>query len=481
MSTERHALAQNTAIQVVGKILGTILGLASFWFLIHSLDDGGYGALTKAQTYASVFAILVDFGLTLTTAQMISEPGADEKKVLGTILSVRTVSAFLFLSIAPISALFLPTTFQENVAILCFSGSFFFSSIAQVFVGVFQKRLMLARATIAETMNRLVVFLAIVAVWYWHLGLAAAASTFVIGGLVHVIIMLTGVKKHVPFKLSFDRYIAKTIFLKSWPIGVSIFFNLLYLKGDILFMWLFGRSDVEIGYYGGAYKVLDVVTTIPVTLMGLLLPLLVSAWESKNRVLFFKRMQDGFDVLSMLGIPFAFGSIFCGVAVMTLIKSSLGPAGQVLAILGPTATAGFFGALFCYTIVAIQKQRQMTWAYAFVATLTILGYAIFIPRFGMWAAAAMSLFAETLIGLIAAAVVLRTTHWRPNFILPIKAIGASLGMSIALFALKDSAAWISVPIGGLLYISMLGVLGGPSPKSLLRIFRPNTDIVHTTE
>ncbi len=477
MSTERTELARNTAIQVIGKVIGTILGLATFWFLIHSLDDAGYGALTKAQTYAAVFGILVDFGLTLTTTQMISEPGANEKKILGTVLSIRVVSAIAFLSIAPISALFLPTTPAERMAILYFALAFFFASFAQVLVGVFQKRLALTQATLAETANRFVAFLGVIAVWKWNLGLAAASFAFVLGGMVHVALMIRGVHTYIPITFTFDRAIAKTLLRKSWPIGVSIFFNLIYLKGDVLFMWLFGRSDVEIGYYGGAYKIIDVMTTVPTTLMGLLLPLLVSAWESRNRVLFEKRMQDGLDVLAMLGIPFAFGSAICGVAVMTLIKSSLAPAGQILALLGPTATAVFLGSLFSYTVVAIGKQRVMTWAYAFVATVTIAGYAIFIPNFGMWAAAAMSLVAETLIGIIAAIVVLRVTKWRPNLRLTAKTLLASVVMGLVLFTIRDMVAWISVPIGIAVYIATLAALGGPSPKSLLRIFRPSTNVL----
>ncbi len=477
MSTERTELARNTAIQVIGKIVGTILGLATFWFLIHSLGDAGYGVLTKAITYASVFGILVDFGLTLTTAQMISEPGADEKKILGTILSIRALSGAAFLSLAPLSAFFLPTTPVERMAILCFAASFFFASFAQVLVGVFQKRLALTQATLAETANRFVAFLGVLAVWNWNLGLVAASFAFVLGGIVHVLLMVRGVQSYVPITFTFDRTIAKTLLRKSWPIGISIFFNLIYLKGDVLFMWLFGRSDLEIGYYGGAYKIIDVLTTVPTTLMGLLLPLLVSAWESRNRVLFEKRMQDGLDVLAMLGIPFAFGSAICGVAVMTLIKSSLAPAGQILAILGPTATAVFLGSLFSYTVVAIGKQRLMTWAYAFVSTVTIAGYAIFIPNYGMWAAAAMSLVAETLIGIIAAVVVLRVTKWRPNLRLAAKTLLASIVMGLVLFTIRDIAAWISVPVGILVYIAALAALGGPSPKSLLRIFRPSTNVL----
>lgn len=477
MSTERQALAKNTTIQVIGKTLGTILGLASFTLLIHSLDDAGFGALTKAQTFASVFAILVDFGLTLTTAQMISEPDADEKNILGTMFTLRAVTAFLFLSIAPITALFLPVSADFKIAVLCFAGSFFFSSIAQVFVGVFQKRLMLTRATIAETTNRLVSFLGVLAVWYWHLGLGAAAFAFVLGGIVHLALMTHSVNRHVTLRPTFNISIAKNIITQSWPIGISIVFNLLYLKGDILFMWIFGRSDVEIGYYGGAYKIVEVVSSVPTTLMGLLLPLLVSAWATKNKHLFAERMQNGFDVLAILGIPFAFGSIFAGVAVMTFLKHSWTPAGQILAILGPTATAGFLGALFCYTVVAIGKQKTMTFAYASVAILTCLGYALFIPRFGMWAAASMSLFSESLIAIIAAIIVMETTSWKPNLTMVTKSLIASLAMSLLLLILQGLSALIIVPIGALTYIAVLASLGGPSPKSLVKLFRPSTGLV----
>ena len=58
------------------------------------------------------------------------------------------------------------------------------------------------------------------------------------------------------------------------------------------------------------------------------------------------------------------------------VKQLMAPAGQILAILGPTATAVFLGSLFSYTVNAIGKQRVMTFAYAFVATLTLIGYAI---------------------------------------------------------------------------------------------------------
>ena len=95
----------------------------------------------------------------------------------------------------------------------------------------------------------------------------------------------------------------------------------------------------------------------------------------------------------------------------------------------------------------------------------------------MWAAAAMSLFAETLIGIIAAVFVIRHTQWKPDLRMFAKCLGASLVMAFGLYALRDASALISVPIGTILYITALAALGGPSPKSLLRLFRPDPGIV----
>ena len=113
----------------------------------------------------------------------------------------------------------------------------------------------------------------------------------------------------------------------------------------------------------------------------------------------------------------------------------------------------------------------------FVATITIAGYAIFIPNYGMWAAAAMSLVAETLIGIIAAIVVLYTTKWKPNLRITTKTIVASIIMAAVLITIRDVSALISVPIGIAVYIAALAALGGPSPKSFLHMFRPSTSVL----
>ena len=76
---KNKALAQNTAIQIGGKMLAVIIGIVTVTLLTRFLGTSGYGQLTIILSYLSIFAVVVDFGLTLTTVQMISEKEADEK------------------------------------------------------------------------------------------------------------------------------------------------------------------------------------------------------------------------------------------------------------------------------------------------------------------------------------------------------------------------------------------------------------------
>ena len=134
------ALAKNSILQIGGRLLGTAFGLVTFYFMLHFFGTDGFGAYTTGMTYVTIFAIIVDFGLTLTTTQMISEKGADEAKLLGNLVSLRTITAIIFMSLCPITAYFIPQSQGLMGVIVVGSITYFISAIAQMFQGVFQKR-----------------------------------------------------------------------------------------------------------------------------------------------------------------------------------------------------------------------------------------------------------------------------------------------------------------------------------------------------
>lgn len=472
MSEVAHKLAKNTVIQVAGKALGTVLSLATFAILVNHLEVEGFGALTIALNFAAMLGVLVDFGITLTATTMISEPDADEEQLLGNFLTLRILSAFVFLAIGAGLVFFFPYTLEVKIAAAVACASFFFGSVASMFIGVFQKRLTLASAVLAENLNRLVVVLAAFGISLMTPSVIAAAGIFVAGGVVQLCITLTAVGRYLHVRPQVSFALWKEIIRRSWPIGVSIAFNLVYLKGDIFFMSLYDVSDRAIGLYGAAYKVVDVVTTVPVMFMGLLLPLLTFTWAKGDRTGFGEHLQRGFDAFALLALPFAFGSIATGGALLALVHADLRDAGPILAVLGPATAVVFFGSLFGHAVVAIHRQRTMIVGYLAVAVLATVGYVLFIPNGGILAAAWVTLFSETLIMLITAVAVRTVSGVRIRSATLLRALGASLVMFGVLRTLPWPHVLVAILAGGAVYFLALWAFGGPGPKTLLRLMLP---------
>ena len=233
------ALAQNAAIQIIGKTAATLLGVFTVAILARHLGVEGYGQFTIALSFLSIFAVIVDFGLTLTTTQMISEKEADEATLLGNLLTLRIISAVVFLALAPVVALVFPYDNVIQLAIAIGAFSYLFGTTAQMFVGVFQKRMLMSRVVIAELANRTAVLIGVLFAPYFGFGVVDIVWLLVIGNAIQLLLMLWQTKVLVAFKPKLNTAIWKKIILRSWPIGASIFFNLIYLRGDIVFLSIF--------------------------------------------------------------------------------------------------------------------------------------------------------------------------------------------------------------------------------------------------
>ncbi len=472
MSELNKKLATNTLWQIIGKGLGTALSLVTFIFLLKYLHTEGLGALSIALTYGSIFAIIVDFGLTLTTAQMIAEPNANENRILSGILSFRVLSAFLFLGLGALLVFLFPYSPDVKLAAVISCASFFFGSVASMFAGVFQKRLAVHYVVIAETLNRSLVFVLAALLPLLQPSIIIAAGIFVAGSIVQLTITFYAVLKFSHVRPKIDLTIWRTAITRTWPIGLSTIFNLVYLKGDVFFMSLLHVSNHDLGLYAAAYKFVDVVTTIPVMFMGLMLPLLTLAWTSHNKVDFKAHLQRGFDGLMLLAMPYAFGAIALGGPLLALIDPDLFPGGRVLALLGPATAAVFISALFGHTIVAIHKQRPMILGYLFVAIVATIGYVYGITHFGMIAAAWVTLISESLIAIITASVVLLTTKIKLSLKKLCAALLASLAMYLAITLIPLPHVILSIIFGIAVYVTVLPLFGGPNPKQLLQLVSP---------
>jgi O-antigen/teichoic acid export membrane protein len=236
-------------------------------------------------------------------------------------------------------------------------------------------------------------------------------------------------------------------------------FNLIYLRGDVIVMKIVGRPEAEIGWYGAAYKPLDVITVIPIIFMGLVLPLFVHAWSGKDRDRVQRIIQRATDAVGLLSWPTLAGGIVLATPLMLFISGpEYAPSGPLLALLVVAAFMVFYGSLFGHLIVGIGKQKIMTWFYAADAMVSIALYFILIPRFGATAAALVTIFSEAIIAVAATAIVLATVKIRPSLKISGKAIIAAAIMGIIINAFPGIHVLVRILIGIVVYgILLIGL------------------------
>lgn len=458
MATLTSKIASNTFVQMIARACTTILGLIGFSVLARYLGAAGYGAFTTATGFLQFFGILVDFGLTLTAAQMIAEPNADESRIMGNIFTLRFISGAAFFGLAALSGFFMPYPMEVKLGIAIGSIAYLGMTQSNALLGIFQKYLKMHLAAIAEVVSRAVLLIMIIIAATFDLGLLGAIGAMIVANVVLVIISYTFAQHIVGFRLRFEPAFARELLRRSWPIGLSIAFNLVYLRGDIVILSLF-REPVEIGLYGAAYRVLDVITVIPMMFMGLVLPILVEAWKRHDLETFRRRLQKAFDFSALVALPLAGGAFVLGRKIMMFVAGTeFRASGDLLAVLIVAAFALFFSGLYGHTIVAIGKQRQAIWAYGLNAGLAVIGYFVLIPRVGASGAAWVTVFSEIFIAILLFILTYRFTRVLPNLVVTGKCLGATVLMALVLLALPAWHVIVLVILGSAAYTLFLFLL-----------------------
>jgi O-antigen/teichoic acid export membrane protein len=469
-------IAYNTIIQIIGKIISTALGLVSVGMITRYLGTTGFGEYTTILTFISFFAIIADLGLTLVTVQLISQPNCDEKRILGNLLGLRLISALFFIGLAPITVFFFPYSSAIKIGVVIASLSFFFVAQNQILVGLFQKRLRMDKVSIAEVVNRLALVGMVIFVIRANYGLNGVIIATVIASFINFLLHYIFSRQFVKIKLQFDLKYWQEIVKKTWPLAVTIVFNLIYLKTDTLLLSIIKRKSeigiiAEVGLYGAAYKVIDVLITFPFIFAGIVLPVMTAAWANKNKEEFKKILQKAFDVMALIAIPLAIGTQLLATQVITLVMGKeFAMAGPILQILILAASIIFLGNMFAHAVIAIDKQREIISAYIFVAITSVIGYLIFIPQYSYFGAAYVTIYSELAISLASFLLVYKNTKFIPRMEVLYKSILASLVMLASIYLTYlfiSHNLFIVLAIAIITYFIFLIIFRGLKKKDLL--------------
>lgn len=476
-------IAYNTIIQIISKIIATILGLLTVAIITRYLGDEGYGQYTTIITFLSFFGIIADMGLTLITVQMISRPDIQEEKILSNLITLRFITALVFLVLAPVIALLFPYNQLIKTGIAITAASFLFTALNQILIGLFQKDLRMDKVSIAEVASRTLLlagsFLSLKNGW----GLNGILWSTVASSLANFAWLYLSTRSKVKLRLRFDKDIWLKTFRLSWPLAITISLNLIYLKSDTLLLSVIPRESeigiiAEVGLYGAAYKVIDVLVTIPFMFSGLILPFLTKAWAEKNKEKFNNITRRSFELLFMFVVPMVIGTQIISDKLMRLIA---GPefiqSGPILKLLIWACFFIFIGNIFAHGIIALNRQKNIIKAYIFTAISSLALYLFLIPKFSYYGAAWITIYSEAVIAVASIMLIRRETGYKFEFIPIIKfsAAGILMGLIVKYFnAYYDISIALDLLIGIIAYPLLLLLMKAISPGDILILLNKKT-------
>jgi len=469
--TLTKTIAKNTFWQIIGKIIGTALGVITIALLTRYLGREGFGHYATALAFMQFFGVLVDMGLYLVCLREISANLDKESFIVSNIFTIRFISAIIFLGGGALLIFAFPYPPEVKWTAVIVSVAFFFLSLVQILTSVFQKYLKMDLVALAEVIHRALFFLITWLFVIYKGNLPYLVLNGVIGSIFYFGILWFLVKKFVKIAWAFDFKYWKIIFHKTWPIALGIALNLVYFRADTIILSLC-QPAAHVGIYSAPYRMLEILAAFPHMFMGLVTPILTAAWIGKNLEGFKSIMQRTFDFFMILIVPMVLGSIPLSRKIMLLISGTeFIASGDILPILMLATGLIFLGIMFTYTLVILEKQKTMLKYYLIAAIASLIGYFIFIPKFTYFGAAWVTVIIEGFIALIAIVLTYRFSQTKISLVILGKCLISGIVMTAVIYLLPDWPVLILILLAAIIYGAMMILIKGLDKNLLIAIIK----------
>ncbi len=494
MSTARKILS-NTVAQIIGKAFVAMLGLVVVKISTQYLGKAGFGSYSFIYEFLAFFGIAADLGLFTIAVKEMSENEDKIQKIIGNILSLRTILVATTMLAAVVTIFLIPhykgTLIPIGTAIAAITV--FLTIINGTLTSVLQTKLKMEISSIATVIGKIfsVGFMVYVVFFGFpndtEMGFYMLILAGVIGMTINLLITNHYVKKIAPINYQFDIKLWKNILKKSAPYGLALILNTIYFRIDSILIFNM-RSEEELGLYSVAMKMLESLAILPLYFMNSVLPTLTkSIKEGTDR--YKKVISYAFDFLASLSVPMVIGGTILAYPIIFIVSTpeflsriSEGFYGSDIAfqILIFALFFQFLNVLFAFILIAIDKQTKLLYVNLIGVIFNLAANFAVIPTYGFRGAAFTSVISEMII-LIATFAVAR--HYL-KFSLSIKnfskiLFSASL-MGASVYYLQPLTYsfvqnWnvlLLIPIGILIYTASLFATGMVD-KEMLKILRKN--------
>ncbi len=446
-------IAKNTALLFLAQIISYLL---AFFYTIYSaryLGVAGFGILSFALAFVSIFGVLGDMGLGTLAVREVAREKSVASKYLVNMLSLKILLALLTALIIIIAINLLNYPSETIYAVYWAALFIIFTTISQIFYSIFQAHEKMEYQSIGTILNSIILFAGVFYAIKMGFNAAGFAAIYAVASAAVLVFcfLICYWKFFVP-RMEFDWSFLKPVIREAWPFAVSGLFITIYFWIDSVILSLIHGNEA-VGYYNVAYRLLLVLLVIPTILNIAVFPVMSQYYVSAKDSLKIA-YEKYFIYMFMVGVPIGVGvTLLANDLILTFFGAQYTNSILALQILVWASVLIFMGSSIARLLESSNKQLIITKMTAICAVLNIILCLTLIPTYSYIGASIATVLTE-FAGLILGFMVLSRVGYgfsRKNIISAIKIVIAGLIMGIFIVSFHYLNIFILVLGGVVVY------------------------------
>ncbi len=451
--TTGQTIAKNTFWLVFGQIFSKLIKAILLVYAARVMGTTEWGTFSYVLSLAGLLTIFMDFGVNAIVTRESSRDIQAQKIYFSTALIVKVI---LFFIIAVLAFIVSPYFIKQHEIIILIP-------LAVIMLGLDGLRdfgASLSRAWermeiesfIQVFTNAMIVFAGLAALYF-----ARTAGSLTWGYIVGV--GLGTVAAFYPFRSyfknlwkNFDIHLIKKIFISSWPFGMLGVMGAIMLNTDTVMVGWY-RSIDDVGFYGAAQRVIQLVYLVPGLLSVAFFPAMSRAIKDSD--LMRRLLERSISIMTLFAVPLTIGgALLAGDITLLLYGPSYMPAAGALRLLSLTFLPVFLAAMFGNAIFALNKEKKLI-LYVLIGIFgNFLFNLLLIPILGIEGAALSTVLNQIILTLYLIYFLRKELHFRILHQIE-KLAGATIFMAIILLVLRAVGVHVYLNV----FVSMLVYLG----------------------
>lgn len=451
VAVSRRRLTLATGIQLGGRVLGALLGVVVAASLARSLTRPAFGELSLALTILALASSLADLGMSQIAVREMARRPQDRKAIAGALCAAQFAMGVVLGLIGVGIAFALMGGTQPRIMAVFVMATMPVGAVSALTIAA-QARLRPELVVVPALVQNAIWLAVVLALGARHGKLSLYGVGALAAALIQAGVTLALVARLTDVTFRGTRRIIADLLRLAWPIGLAGMFVTAYYRIDGVLLFHY-RGATASAYYSAAYRILDVLQILPITISSVLLPLLASAEREGTKQ---ARVKHLFELVVALLLAVAMPVAACGAILAPGIVGLIyGPhyhsSVYLLQVLLPAFIPIGLGYLLTSQLILHNLLAPYVAITAVGAVINVIANALAIPAYGSPAAAWATLGTEVVVMAGIAAVVRRRLGLSLPAARSLRLLGAVAVTGAAVWLVRSEPLALGIAVAAIVY------------------------------